>query len=690
MTASDALPDAVLRRKAVVYVRQSTQAQVQTNTESRRRQYELVDVARHWGFREVEVIDDDLGRSASGTVARPGFDRLVAWLCAGEVGAVLCFDASRLARNGRDWHHLLELCGLVEARVIDLEGVYDPCRPNDRLLLGMKGSISEFELGVLRTRMLDAARSKARRGELRIPVPLGYTWHRESGLGLDPDLRIQEVIRLIFSKFRTCGSARQVLLRLSEEGVHFPRPSDGKRMTVLEWRAIRYRNVISVLKNPFYAGCYAYGKSEKRTDLVEGHLRKSYGHGKPLEQWEVLLKDHHEGYIEWTEFERNQALLAANAYGKAGGAKSGRGGRALLAGLLSCGRCGRRLPVVYVGKAPGRPVYRCDRPNLMLGLPRCLGFGGSRIDAAIAAELLRALQPMAVEAALQAERVIMESQKERHRVAELELQQARYEAALAERRYAACDPDNRLIAAQLEKNWETALRRVNDCQARLDAGKTLEPSADAPDFMGLASDLAVAWNAPGTTMRTRQRLARALIKDIVADVDDEVREVVLTIHWKGGQHSQLRIKKPKTGEHGCRTPEEALAVMRSMAGRWDDDQIAASLNRMGMRTGQDKSWTAKRVGSLRRVHDIHASRSAEKDGEWLTMSEAAAELKVTNHVIRRLIQDRVIPAEQIVPGAPYQIKESDLRDDRVAAVLRRKGSPHQSESQNELPIFPNT
>jgi hypothetical protein len=283
--------------------------------------------------------------------------------------------------------------------------------------------------------------------------------------------------------------------------------------------------------------------------LVEGHLRKNYGHGKPLEQWEVLLKDHHEGYIEWTEFERNQALLAANAYGKAGGAKSGRGGRALLAGLLSCGRCGRRLPVVYVGKAPGRPVYRCDRPNLMLGLPRCLGFGGSRIDAAIAAELLRALQPMAVEAALQAERVIMESQKERHRVAEL-LQQARYEAALAERRYAACDPDNRLIAAQLEKNWETALRRVNDCQARLDAGKTLEPSADAPDLMGLASDLSVAWNAPGTTMRTRQRLARALIKDIVADVDDEVREVVLTIHWKDGQHSQLRIKKPKTGEHG--------------------------------------------------------------------------------------------------------------------------------------------
>src|SRR2546423_932667 len=306
MTSAELLPAAVLKRKAVVYIRQSTQAQVQTNLESQRRQYELVNVARQRGFHDIEVIDDDLGRSASGTVARPGFERLVAWLCAGEVGAVVCFDASRLARNGRDWHHLLELCGLVEARVIDMDGVYDPCRPNDRLLLGVKGSISEFELGVLRSRMLDAARSKARRGELRIPVPIGYTWHREAGLGLDPDLRIQEVIRLIFARFRECGSARQVLLRMSAERVHFPRPSDGKRMIAFEWRSVRYRNVISVLKNPFYAGVYAYGKSEKRTALVDGQVRKSYGHHKPLEQCEVLLKNHHEGYIEWAEFERNQ------------------------------------------------------------------------------------------------------------------------------------------------------------------------------------------------------------------------------------------------------------------------------------------------------------------------------------------------------------------------------------------------
>ncbi|MCE3250977.1 MAG: Resolvase, N-terminal domain [Geminicoccaceae bacterium] len=236
MAAPDLLPAAVLRRKAVVYVRQSTPVQVQVNAESRRRQYELVEVARRRGFREVEVIDDDLGRSAGGTVERPGFERLVAWLCAGEVGAVLCLEASRLARNGRDWHHLLELCGLVEARVIDLDGVYDPCRPNDRLLLGMKGSISEFELGVLRARMLDAARAKARRGELRIAVPIGYSWHREAGLGLDPDLRVQEAVRLIFARFRELGSARQVLLSMTADQVHFPRPSDGKKLITFDLR----------------------------------------------------------------------------------------------------------------------------------------------------------------------------------------------------------------------------------------------------------------------------------------------------------------------------------------------------------------------------------------------------------------------------------------------------------------------
>lgn len=689
MTSSDALPPAILQRKAVVYVRQSTQIQVESNTEGRRRQYELVEVARRLGFRIVEVIDDDLGRSASGMVARPGFEKLVAALCAGEIGAVFCFDASRLARNGRDWHHLLELCGLVEARVIDLDGVYDPCRPNDRLLLGMKGSISEFELGVIRARMLDAARAKARRGELRISVPIGYIWHREYGLGFDPDLRLQQAIRLVFERFRLLGSARQTHLSLAADGLFFPRPSDGKRLTSFDWTPIRYRNVIGLVKNPFYAGAYVYGKSERRIAVVDGRARKSYGHGKPPEDWEVLIRDHHEGYIDWAEYERNQTVLAVNAYGRVGGQKSGRGGRALLSGMLTCGRCGRGLAVAYTGAPPGRPTYRCDRPNLMHGLPRCLGFGGTRVDAALAAEILRVVEPMAIEAALEAERMHREGQAERRHVAELDLRQAEYDAALAERRYAACDPDNRLIAAQLEKSWETALRRVEACRARLAELDAPDPTTRVPDFDGLAADLAAAWSAPGVTTRTRQQLMRALIADIIADVDEATREVVLTIHWRGGQHSSLRVRKPKTGEHGCRTPDAALAVMARMAARFPDADIAATLNRMGIRTGQGKTWTAHRVGSIRKVHGMHAYRSAEKDGAWFTMREAAAKLGVTSHVVRRLIADGVLPAEQVVPGAPWQIQAKDLQMEGVTAALARKGRPRHHDEAQQLPMFPN-
>ena len=262
MHASDSLPRSVLTRKTVVYVRQSTPAQVRGNLESQRRQYELVDVARRHGFARVEVIDDDLGLSASGAVALPGFERLLAWLCAGEISAVLCFEASHIARNGRDWHHILELCGLVEARVIDHDGIYDPRHLNDRLLLGMKGTNSEFELGVLRARMYDAARSKAARGEPRIGVPIGYLWDR------------------------------QVFLALADEHHCSPRPSDGRTMVSFDWTPIRYRNVIAVLKNPFYAGVYSYGKSERRADIVDGRVRKTYGHRRPMEQWEVFLKGH--------------------------------------------------------------------------------------------------------------------------------------------------------------------------------------------------------------------------------------------------------------------------------------------------------------------------------------------------------------------------------------------------------------
>lgn len=683
---SELLPSTILLRTAVVYVRQSTQSQVQTNLESQRRQYDLVETARSYGFRNVSVIDDDLGRSASGHVDRPGFERLVTGLCSGSVGAVFCLEASRLARNGQDWHRVLELCGMVDARVIDPDGIYDPSRPNDRLLLGMKGSISEFELGILRRRMHEARETKARRGELRMPVPVGFIWDRELGIGFDPDLRVQEVVRLIFSRFRDLGSARQVHLNLLAAGVHFPRPSDGVRLVNTEWQPVRYRNVITVLKNPFYAGAYAYGKSAKRVDVVDGRARVSYKHRKPMEDWDVLLKDHHKGYVSWTEYERNQLQMGQNAFSKPGGSKSGRGGKALLAGLICCGRCGGRLKVAYSGRFP-YPVYRCDRPDRLPGQARCMSIPASRVDKGLAAEILLAVAPLAVDAAREAEKMARQQAVEQARVAGLELEQARYDARLAERRYAACDPDNRLIAAQLERAWEEALRRVQTCEQRFDDLQCVSaPTEGSPDLTGLAANLEAAWNAPNTSMRARQRLVRTLVEDIVADVDRN--EIVLIIRWKGGQHSSVRVRKPATGEHGCKTADEALAVIRTMAGRWPDEQIAASLNRMGMPTGQGKTWNAKRVSSIRRVNDIHGYLSAEKDGDWLTMSEAASELGVSHYAIRNLIKSGILPATQLVARAPWQIRRVDLKSDGVRDAIATRIGPRREASESQMTMFP--
>jgi excisionase family DNA binding protein len=316
--------------------------------------------------------------------------------------------------------------------------------------------------------------------------------------------------------------------------------------------------------------------------------------------------------------------------------------------------------------------------------------GGKHIDETIAAEMLHAVTPIAIEASKEAERMLRDEAHDRQRIAEMELSQAKYDAALAERRYAACDPDNRLIAAQLEKAWEGALQRVEACRQRLNAMRTADAGVAQPDFAELAGDLSAAWKAPTTTMRTRQRLVRALITEIIADVDTAAGEIVLVIHWKGGQHSELRVKKPKTGEHGCTTPEQALAVMRSMAGRWSDEHIAASLNRMGLPTGQGKTWTAHRVASVRRVRGIHAYRSAEKDGEWLTMTEAAKALGVTNHRIRRLIKSGILPAVQVVSGAPYQIRADDLASEAVRTAAARKGRPCRIIDADTLAMFTDT
>jgi DNA invertase Pin-like site-specific DNA recombinase len=667
------LPASVTKRRAVVYVRQSTGVQVTENLESQRQQYELADLARDYGFRDVVVVDDDLGLSASGATDRPGFRSVVGQICEGVVGAVFCLEASRLARNGRDWHHLLELCALVNARVIDTDGVYDPSTPNDRLLLGLKGTMSEFELTVLRRRLLEAAQAKARRGELRMSVPIGYVWPRDSGPSIDPDRRVQDAIRSVFRLFDRLGSARQVLMHMRTEGLVFPRPADSRTLNELVWRAPCYRNVIGVLKNPFYAGAYAYGKSHVQMEIVDGVVRKRYGRSRPVEQW-TLLKGHHEAYVTWEQYERNQERLCRNSFSKpAGAAKAARGGHALLAGLLRCRRCGRMLQVLYGGRGVRRPRYNCRRGHAMQGLDPCISFGALRPDDAIADEILLAAQPLAVEAALVAERQAVEQVDERRRALELERQQAEYEVKIAARRYHAVDPDNRLVAAELEARWNDALSKLKQCETKLASHQeTTQPVPDRDSLLNLAEDLGAAWRASNTDNRTRQRLVRTLIEEIVVDVEDETREVVLLIHWRGGQHSELRVRKPKSGEHTKRASEEAERVIREMATRWPDAEIAATLNRMRIKTGQGLTWNTTRVGAYRRTRGIAGYESAVKDGRCLTMVEAAARAGVSCHKIRALITSGILPARQVVFDAPWQILASDLERPEVQDALRRR------------------
>ena len=383
-----------------------------------------------------------------------------------------------------------------------------------------------------------------------------------------------------------------------------------------------------------------------------------------------------------------QAQLARNALAYAGGVKSGRGGGALLAGLLCCARCGRRLHARYKGRK-SHPVYRCDRANLFLGQRRCITFGGRRVDQRITDAVLDVLVPHGIEAAVEARKMVKQAMEDKRSILEMELQQAKYDVSLAQRRYAACDPDNRLIASELEKRWEEALVRVAVCERRLTAEVNAVADVDVTRLDGLAQDLRAAWTSPSTTMRDKQRLIRTLIEDIVADIDDSTGEIVLVVHWKGGRHTQLRVMKPKPGENNSRTSEEALAIIRDMAGRWSDEAIAACLNRMAMPTGKGKTWNAKRVSSIRRVNNINGYLS-EKNGPWRTMSQAAKELGVTNHVIRRLIKDGILPANQVVDGAPYQFEAQDLHSKAIKDALTRKGHPCRDNSEDQLSMFTNT
>jgi len=682
-----------LARRAIVYVRQSSPGQVIHNQESQRRQYELADRARELGFSQVTVIDDDLGRSGSGLIERPGFQRLVAEVCSGEVGAVFSIEASRLARNGRDWHHLIELCGMTGAVVVDLDGVYDPGIINDRLLLGLKGTMSEFELNLLRQRSLEAIRQKARRGELRFHLPVGFCWTSAGKIEIEPDRRVQQAVHLVFSKMTELGSLRQVLLWFRRGKVCLPAVVKGPGRNAV-WKLPVYNTIWHMVRNPMYAGAYVFGKTESRTKVVDGRARKSPGHFKPPAAWSVLIRDHHPGYISWEQYERNQEMIAANSNMKSRMLrKAGRGGRALLSGILRCRRCGRMLHVVYSGTRGNVPRYHCNGAQINHGEDWCISFGGLRVDEAVAHEVLHAISGSAVEAALEAADQLRNQRQQQRRAIELQVEQARYEAQLAARRYDAVDPENRLVAAELECRWNATLEKARELEGKLqqfDAGIGSVPVPDKEILMSLAQDLPAVWNASTTDMRLKQRIVRILIHEIVVDVNEKDHETVLLIHWAGGRHSELRVKKNRTGRHTRCTSLEAIEVIRQMAVAHTDEQIAATLNRLGVQTGAGNSWNEQRVHSARHHHRLPAFDST-RAANFLTLEQAAERLGISANSVRRMIQHEILPASQVVPLAPWQIPIDVLESDRIKHAVKnikdRVRSPQPRIGQDQQAMF---
>lgn len=659
-----------LQRGAIVYVRQSTMGQVATHTESRQRQYALAETAQTWGFVGVTTIDEDLGRSGSGLVDRPGFQRLVASVCGGTIGAVFCLEASRLARNGRDWHHLIDLCALVGTVVVDPDGVYDPRLVNDRLLLGLKGTMSEYELSLLRQRGLAARNSKAQRGALRFALPPGYCWDELGRIEVDPDERVVEAIRLVFRKFREFGSARQVLLWARDADLTWPVVRQGMRGSGIAWHPPAYHTVLQVLQHPMYAGAYVFGRTMTRTHVVDGRAKTTAGHERPQAAWPVLLRDHHPGYITWAEFEEHQQMIAENAHMQQRAArKSARGGRALLTGLVRCGRCGRMMRVFYGVKAGHAHRYHC-RGDVM-GTRACVGIGGVRVDRAVAAQLLEAVAGEAVEAAIRAAERVAHIDDDIRAAVLREREEARYDVTLAARRYEVVDPTKRLVARELEARWDAALERVAQLDARLtqlDVAAADRPPFDRPALLALAHDLPAAWNAPGTTTRTKQRLTRLLIQEVVLDTDETT--VIVIIHWTGGRHTELRVARVRAGRYPADRHPSPVEVIRTLGGQWSDGQLAVTMNRMRCKTADGHSWTTVRVRELRERLGVAAFDPAARRPETITVDEAARRLDICVGSVLKLIRDGLLPATQLMPSAPWQIAAEVLQAEAVQRGVR--------------------
>lgn len=657
-----------LARRALVYVRQSTPGQVRANVESTRVQLGLREKALAFGWNNPVVIDNDLGISASGYADRPGFQRMLAQVALREVGIILCVDASRLSRNSKDWANLFELCGYFDTLIADLDQVYDLAQPNDRLVLGIKGTVSELELSILRNRLKTGAEAKAARGELKFILPPGYVHDLADRIVQDPDRRVREAIALLFDQFDRSSSLRQLALWYRDTKTSFPVRKVRKTRT-LAWEIPTSSTLYKLLRHPIYAGVYAYGRRCERVEYVEGKLVKRLGPYVEPEQFRVCIPDHHPAYLTGERFLANQAKLAESRPRWSMRTNRGavREGDALLAGILRCGHCGSKIPVTY---KKGFALYRCNPGRQVKGQQCALSFGSKLIDLRVGQELCRALSPLGVQAAklaLDRRRVELDQAT---RTARLRLQDAQYEVDRAFEQFDLVDPKNRLVADSLEERLNLRLADLRDAKEALEQVLAAEQPI-TPEQRRLldqmACDFPAVWNHPDADITIKKRLLRAAVHEIIVSHQPDHQRLQVVIHWQGGVHTCIHVEKRAT-PRGCKADPGLVETVRTLASL-TDPEIARILNMKSLTTPRGLRWTRDRVRSFRAQHHIRYQPPDDQQ-DYVTGFQAAQILGVSRHGLEALFRIGVLHNEQTIDFAPWRIPRAELDSPQVREAVR--------------------
>lgn len=662
-----------ITRKAVVYVRQSSAKQVRDNQESQRLQYALKDRASALGFNQVEVIDKDLGISAgSGARQRPGFQQLLASVALGDVGIILSRELSRLSRTDKDWCHLMEVCQIFNTLLGDEEGVYDTSTVDDQLILGIKGTISVAELNVLKLRMQQGKDAKARRGELYCSVAPGFVRDGDQ-LVIDPNKRVQEVIRLIFAKFVELKTVRQTYLWFMDNQIEVPVNKSVAAKAGLVWKLPAQTFIPSVLHNPIYAGAYVYGRRPVEKILDEGRIRRRQRAILPPEKAKVFIKSHHEGYISWETYQQNQKMIEQNGsnFQASPDTLAARQGQGLLTGLLRCSRCGGKLSVRYWGKSGTHPRYLCNGDFTSAG-SYCIGFAGKGSDDAISAKILEVISSEGVEASIAAIEKCNTHKDDKQQALQRQLEQLRYEAERAFSQYDQADPANRLVVDTLEQRWNARLEQVEVVRQALDAieaSPKMLSERDRQKILQLGKRFKDTWHHRDCPMQLKKQIARLVIKEVMVDLVQDGKRLEFIIHWQGGSHSELSIERPMPAHTLHKTSADDVEIITKMAALHSDSEIAMVLGKLGRKTGKGNRWTSARVRVARRKYCGDTGKH-ERGENMLNIVQAQKYVGVSGSTILRLIDANLLKAEQVVPYAPYAIEKSSFDCEQVKSIIK--------------------